>query len=306
MEIKYFLRVTISKCRQVWRVKEIKKTSPIITKNRIKNDLVKLGLKKGDCVLLHSSLKSIGYVKGGANTVINALIDVVSSEGTLIMPAYSMKGTMLETCNTEDYIFDPRRSTTQLGSIPATFLKFKNIHRSIHPTHSVSAFGKDAEHITEAHHLASSTYGVDSPWDRLMKLDGKIIGLGVTVWPVPLCHVLEDRELNHFPLPVRMENTYNLKCKDWDGNIIEVPVTPLSPEYFKVRIDQRDRQDLRDYFWLDFIQSGTIKVGKVGQAVSWISSARNFYKNLEKLMKEGITIYSSAAELKKRRLSDKY
>jgi len=302
--IKSILKAVIIKFRQIRRTKEIKRSSLSITKDRIKDNLIKLGLKEGDCVLLHSSLKSVGYVEGGARTVIDAFIEVVSSKGTLIVPTYSMKGTMLETCNTDGYIFDPRTSTTQLGSIPANFLKLQNIYRSIHPTHSVSAIGEKAKYITEAHHLASSTYGIDSPWDRLMKLDGKIIGLGVTVWPVPLCHVLEDRELDNFPLPVRMENTYHLKCKNWDGDIIEVPVTPLGPDYFKVRIDQPHRQDLRDYFWHDFIQTGTINVGKIGQAESWIANAKNFYDHLVLLMNEGITIYSSAADLKKRPLSN--
>jgi len=216
-----------------------------------------------------------------------------------------MQGTMLATCEDKEYIFDPRTSLTQLGSIPATFMDMAGENRSIHPTHAVSAIGKNAKYLTESHHLASSAYGTDSPWDRLMKIDGRIIGLGVTVWPIPLFHVLEDMELDNFPLPVRMDRTYPVKFRNFDGKIIEVPVTPLDPKYQKDRIDMKHRQDLRDYFWQDFNLAGVVDVGKVGQAQSWLASAKQFYRRLELLMQEGITIYSTSEDLQKRPLRQK-
>jgi len=294
------IKSIIKKIKQVQREKEIKRTAKRITKDTMIEDLTNLGLKEGDDVLLHSSLKSIGYVEGGAQTVIGAIIEVISSSGTLIVPTYSMKGTMYETCRARDYLFDPRSTGTGLGKIPATFLKLPNVHRSIHPTHSVSAIGRNARYLTEAHHLARSTFGPDSPWDRLLKLDGKILGLGVTVWPVPYNHVLEDMLLDEFPLPVRMKKTYYLKCRDWNENLIEVPVTPHDPQYAKIRIDNKNRQDLRDYFWHEYNRAGILKVGKIGMATSWYASAKSYYNHRIALMREGITIYSSPDELKRR------
>ena len=303
MDHKKWIKARIKEILQIWRVREIKRTASRITKERIVSDLKKLGLKEGDNVLLHSSLKSMGFVEGGAKTVIQAIIEVVSSSGTLIVPTYSGAGTMYGTCQAKDYVFDPRSSSTELGSIPVTFLRLFNKHRSIHPTHSVSAVGKNAKFITEGHHTAVSTYGTDSPWDRLMKIDGKLMGLGVGIWPIPLFHVLEDMELDRFPLPVRMKETYMLKCKDWFGNHLEVPVTPLDPKYAKIRIDQKSRQDLKDYFWKAFILAGVLTVGNVGEATSWLASANAFYKRLKLAMRDGITIYSSAEELRRRPLT---
>ncbi|MDY5721539.1 MAG: AAC(3) family N-acetyltransferase [Succinivibrio sp.] len=57
-----------------------------ILKNQITNTLKNLGLSKGDTVIVHTSLKAMGYVCGDAQTVIEALIDVVESGGTIIMP----------------------------------------------------------------------------------------------------------------------------------------------------------------------------------------------------------------------------
>ena len=76
------------------REKQLKKAAPRITKDIIVKDLEKLGLQKGDAAFLHSSLKSIGYVAGGARTVIDAITEVLGSSGTFIVPTYSMKKSM--------------------------------------------------------------------------------------------------------------------------------------------------------------------------------------------------------------------
>jgi len=290
----------ISTYFETQREYQLRRTAPKITRDMIDKDLKKLGLQKGDSVFLHSSLKSIGYVEGGAPTVIDGIIEVLGSSGTLIVPTYSLKKSMHKTCLDKKYIFDPRTAATQLGIIPATFLQYPDAYRSIHPTHSVSAHGKYARYITEAHHLASSTFGHDSPWDRLMKLDGKVFTIGLKMGRNTFSHVLEDKMLDEFPLPVRMQETFYMKCKDWAGNVIEVPVVPHDPKYKKIRMDQEHRKDLRKYFWEEFIRSGIIKVGRVGQAISWIASANEYYDHLARLMREGITIYSSSEELKKR------
>ena len=61
----------------------------VTTKEMIIKELKALGLEKGDAFMVHTSLKSMGYVCGGAQAVIEALIDVVGSDGTIMMPTQS-------------------------------------------------------------------------------------------------------------------------------------------------------------------------------------------------------------------------
>jgi len=287
---------------QQWRnVSHIKSTAPTITKQQMKADLDRLGLRPGDIVMLHSSLKSLGYVEGGSSVVIEALYEAISPGGTLIVPTYYQPGgTILATCKMEGYFFDPRIHGTGLGALPAAFLKFPGVERSIHPTHSVSAVGPKAKYVTEAHHLAPSIFGDGSPWQRCVELNGKILGLGVSMGPVTFYHLLEDMMADEFPLPVRMKEIYQLPCKDWLGRDIVVPVAPLDPEYARRRIDTPGRDDLRDYFWREFDAAGLLTVGKVGEAVSWFIHAQPFYDHLRQLMRAGITIYSTPEELGRR------
>ena len=62
-----------------------------ITKNEIVNALHSVGLTKGHTVMVHTSLSKMGYVCGGAQTVIEALIEVVGEDGTIMMPTQSWK-----------------------------------------------------------------------------------------------------------------------------------------------------------------------------------------------------------------------
>jgi aminoglycoside 3-N-acetyltransferase len=287
--------------RRWQRQAEIKRTAPTVTYERLLHDFRAIGLEPGDTVLVHSSLKSLGYVESGPQTVVRALYESVSPGGTIVLPAYYMPaGTMYETCKLEEYVFDPRVHGTNLGRIPEELLKLPGVERSLHPTHSVAALGRHAHYLTESHHRATSTFGKDSPWDRLLEIGGKVMGLGIPMAPGGLYHPLEDHMLDSFPLPVRMKEIHLLRCRHRSGEIIQVPVVPLDPQFLTRRIDHKSRGDLRDYFWREFTRVGLLRSGKVGEARTWMIPARDFFNHLIYLAQQGITIYSTPEELSRR------
>ena len=81
----------------------------IVTKKDIIDGLRRLGIAPGDCLLVHGSLESFGRVEGGANAVIDALLDAVGTGGTVMAPTFDCP----------DPVFDPKRSGTPLGAIPS-------------------------------------------------------------------------------------------------------------------------------------------------------------------------------------------
>jgi aminoglycoside 3-N-acetyltransferase len=301
--VKSVAKQALKRGRRWRRQAEIRRSSPTMTCDRLVADFRALGLDPGDTVLVHSSLKSLGYVENGPRTVIEALYQSVSPGGTVVFPAYYLPGgTIYETCKIKDYIFDPRVHGTRLGRLPEEFLKFPGVERSLHPTHSVAALGRHARYLTEGHHLAASTFGKGSPWDLLIEMGGKVCGIGIPMAPGGLYHPFEDRMMDAFPLPVRMKETHMLRCRHPSGEIIEVPVVPLDPEFIKRRIDQKSRGDLRDYFWREFTRAGLLRVGQVGEARTWLIRGQDFIDHLTHLMHEGITIYSTPEELARRPL----
>ena len=58
---------------------------PVITRSRLVSDLSKLGLASGDTVMLHASVKAVGWIVGGPDMVLRAILDVLGSTGTLMM-----------------------------------------------------------------------------------------------------------------------------------------------------------------------------------------------------------------------------
>jgi len=278
---------------------------PHVTRAVLTADLARLGIAHGDTLFIHSSLKSLGYVEGGAQAVIGALQDAVGPQGTLLLPTYYLPGgTVRATCEMKDYVFDPRRHGTHMGRLPEAFLASGNIHRSIHPTHSVSAWGRHAADLTEAHHRAPSIFGMGSPWQRFIGCEqAKVLGLGISMGPVTFYHALEDAMGDAFPVPVWEDATKLLACLDHAGRRWDVPVRPFDPAVAQRRIDHASRDDLREYFAREFDAACLRVNGQVGDAASWAIPAQAFFEHLRRLASEHVTIYASAAQLAARPIS---
>jgi aminoglycoside 3-N-acetyltransferase len=301
-KLKIAVKAALELGRRRRNAKQLEHTEPHFTRVELASDLRRLGVEVGDTLFVHSSLKSLGYVEGGAAAVIGALQDAVGPSGTLVLPTYYLPGgTILGTCQLPDYVFDAKKFGTNMGRLPEAFLASDGICRSIHPTHSVSAWGRHAAFLTEAHHRAPSVFGQGSPWQRVLEIeDAKVLGLGITMGPVTFYHVLEDSMGDAFPVPVWLDETYQLPCTDADGKRWEVPVRPFDSTVSDRRIDHPPRSDLREYFGSEFERAGLKINGQVGSAGSWFIPAQDFFRHLKLLADENITIYSTAEQLSAR------
>lgn len=151
------------------------------------SDLHTLGLPLDAVVMVHSSLKSFGHVDGEAQTVIDALLSYLSPNGTLLMPALSFM-----TVHSGNPVFNIRRTPSCVGIIPETFRKMKGVRRSMHPTHSVCGFGKQAEALLANHQKDHTPCGENSPFHLLHKVNGCILMLGCGLRPNTSMHAVEE------------------------------------------------------------------------------------------------------------------
>ena len=149
-----------------------------------------LGLRPGDRVLAHSSLSSFGYVEGGAPAVIDALLDAVGPEGTVLVPTLTGD----EALSPENPPrFDPRSSPCWTGRIPETLRMRPDAIRSLHPTHSVAAIGRDAESLTREHIDSITPCDERSPYGKLAELpNGYVLLIGVSYQSLTLLHHVEE------------------------------------------------------------------------------------------------------------------
>jgi aminoglycoside 3-N-acetyltransferase len=156
----------------------------------------------------------MGRVEGGANSVIDALMDVITPSGTIMMPAFTFPPAEL---------FDSEKTPTTLGVICETFRKRDDVTRSLHPTHSVAVWGKDKERYAAAHESATAL-GAGSPVHRLIEDGGDVLLLAVGHWANSAVHVAEAiARVPYLNLPYSDEYAEPLPVLMPDGSIAEVP-----------------------------------------------------------------------------------
>ncbi len=132
----------------------------VILKDEVIQKLKTVGLKSGDNVMVHTSLGKMGYVCGGAQAVIEALMEVVGDSGTIMMPTQSWKNLDPETgvhweAEEKDWqlirdnwpAYDKNLTPTNtMGAVAEMFRQVPGSVRSDHPARSVCAWGRYAEY----------------------------------------------------------------------------------------------------------------------------------------------------------------
>ena len=154
---------------------------------KIAGDLLALGVQPGGVLLAHASLKSLGQVPGGAETVIQGLLAALGPPGTLLMPALTY-----ETVTSQNPVFDLRATPSCVGALPEYFRTRPGTLRSLHPTHSVCALGPSAGEMLAPHRLDSTPCGPHSPFRRLPDFAGQILMLGCCLCPNTSMHAIEE------------------------------------------------------------------------------------------------------------------
>jgi aminoglycoside 3-N-acetyltransferase len=155
------------------------------------SDLRALGLGAGDTVLVHSSASSLGFVAGGVQAVVQALLDVLGPSGTLVVPTHTpdnsdpadwrnppVPESWWPAIRAQAPGFDRSRTPSRwMGVIAETVRTWPGALRSDHPQVSFAAVGRHAAAVTEGHRL-SDALGESSPLGVVYRLGGKVLLLG--------------------------------------------------------------------------------------------------------------------------------
>lgn len=173
-----------------------------VTRADLVAGLRETGIAAGATLQVHSSLSRLGYVEGGAETVVDALLEVVGPEGTVMVPTFNHGGAD---------IYDPRTTPSSNGAVTEALRRRPEARRSVHPTHPYAAIGRDAEELV-AGHLEVDTFSRRSPLGKLADRGGFVLLLGVGMRANTAAHIGETMArvhclgFNQFPRRVRLDD----------------------------------------------------------------------------------------------------
>ncbi|MBM3601882.1 MAG: AAC(3) family N-acetyltransferase [Alphaproteobacteria bacterium] len=176
------------------------------TRSSLGGDLARLGVTAGSVLLVHASLRSIGWVAGGAVAVLQAIRDVLGPDGTLVAPAFTGDYTDPQDWHRPPVpehwwpvirqdmpAFDPERTPSAgMGAIAECLRAWPGSRRSAHPNMSFTALGPHAARLVSEHPLDFG-FGPRSPLGRLYEIDAKVLLLGVGYDRCTCFHLAEAR-----------------------------------------------------------------------------------------------------------------
>lgn len=145
----------------------------------------RLGVRRGMDLLVHSSLRAVGPIDGGADAVIDVLLDLLGPDGTLMM------STVSGGVHPEQPVFHVSHTPSTSGVLTNVFRARPGAVRSLHPVHSIAALGARAAFYTSGHLEARTPWSPDSPYGKLMRHGGWILFLGTDFTCNTCLHALE-------------------------------------------------------------------------------------------------------------------
>lgn len=254
-------------------------------KQQLKDQLESMGLKGDETILIHSSMKAIGAVDGGADTVLDAWMEYFK-DGLLLLPTHTWK-----TVNADNPVYNPYTTPSCVGLLTNMFMKRDGVIRSLHPTHSMSGYGKNA-----AEYLAGEEYN-NTPctpggcYDRLKEVGGKVLLVGVGHERNTYIHSVEEvlnvpNRLSDMPMELVIElqeesnNSGKLPPYNRDDGWKKHTDNKLCRKvYVRKHYNAQQPHISEDFVKLNqiFLDSGVVRKVKFGYADSLLCDAKGMF-----------------------------
>lgn len=252
------------------------------TRQQLMQQLEQMGLKHTDAVMMHSSMKAIGAVEGGADTVLDALMEYFAP-GLLMTPTHTWRQ-MSESYN----VFDPATEPSCVGLLTNLFMKRPGVVRSLHPTHSIAAYGPEAAAYVQGEENMTTPCAPEGVWGRLLEKKGKVLLVGVTHARNTYIHAVEEM----LDVPERLtEKPVEFVIVMPDGSRKTVHVhrhyNPVEPH-----ISERFDKLMEGYF-----ETGAALRGKLGDAECILCDCERIYEVTRRVLSHQINAFIDCPEI---------
>jgi aminoglycoside 3-N-acetyltransferase len=259
----------------------IRSTRPV-ARSELVAGLRALGVRPGCVLMVHTRMSAIGWVVGGAETVVRALLEVLGPDGTLL--AYvgwndSTGGmdywpsTWQDTYRAERPPFDPLFSEAdrQMGRVPERIRTWPGARVSGSHFRRMVAIGSKAEWLTEGQPW-DHAFGPGSPLAKLVQADGQILMLGAPLSRLTIIHHAESLVSG----PDKRLATHTIPVKDGDRVVwreVHDHDTSTARGAFPYQRAVGDQEPFQ-VIGQAALEAGYGVAGQVGEAQSYLFAAR--------------------------------
>lgn len=184
----------------------------MVTKKEVHRLLKNAGIRPDDTVLIHTSMKAIGEVDGGCDGLIDAFCSYLT-DGLFLVPTHTWANV-----DESSPVYDVRATVPCIGALPRVAARREDGVRSLHPTHSIVAFGKKAAEFVAGEERATSPCPQGFAWSRLYDKKAKILLLGVGLNRNTYIHAIDEM----LELPNRLTPPIPLSIIDYEGKRLEI------------------------------------------------------------------------------------
>lgn len=238
-----------------------------------------LGLRKGDVVFVHSSSGNL-RLTFPVFEIFQLLRDVIGEDGTLLFPTYPRQLSYEFLVSGE--VFDIRRSRSYTGLLTEFARCRKEAVRSLHPTKSVCAIGPLANELIQGHNMSPYPYDHDSPYQKIIRVGGKIIGIGVSSAKLSFVHTVDDTLKEAFLVKPYHKEIFSAKCVSYENKIVTVRTYAHDMRKMKHNIPK---------FMKKYCDPGISRDFRLQGMSFFVAQAKPLYDRMIELALDGITIY---------------
>ncbi|MGG4127159.1 AAC(3) family N-acetyltransferase [Paenibacillus illinoisensis] len=251
------------------------------TQQSLLDQLHQLGIDRRGTLLVHSSMKSVGEVEGGADTVLDAFTEYMK-DGLLVLPTHTWS-----TINASNPMFHVESTPCCVGILPELFRKRPGVVRSWHPTHSVAAIGQDAVAFTKDDHLYDTPCARGSAWGKLLDRKATILLVGVDLKRNTFIHGVEE----WVDIPGRLTDEHE-------------QLYTVLPDGTEISVPSRRHCGLSwsEHFWkVDEVlqRKGAMRLGKLGDAVVRVCDAAMVEEMITEMLRANPDLFSDNLPLAK-------
>lgn len=243
------------------------------TKQDILRFLEEMDIAHNDTVTIHAALRKVGPIEDGADGLIDALTQHLS-EGLLLVPTHTWA-----VVNKDNPHFDVRSTAPNIGTLARVAAQRKDGVRSLHPTHSMAAFGKNARAYIQGEEKSATPAPMGGALARLYDVGGKVILLGVGHERNTYLHAVDER--------IGVDNRlaregFVATITDWDGNTVQ------SPLFFRHEVEGLPAgvsgcSEYYPNYKKAFEYADAVRYGQLGNALVYVCDVRKMTDMMMKI-----------------------